>query len=259
MVEHFFPETPGRFGIVRSVSPGLPAYPHLVGEEDNPLVEAPEHLDWILVMVGAVRHQLAGSDVLVTGNIAWFPPDDGPAVAPDLLVIPGLRADRLGRVQRDGRRMRSYRQSPDDPVPTAAVEVASASNSTAELQAKAARYLLAGVHDVLTIDPERSQVRRWRLEPDGAAVADDALGAHIDSLEISFVVPDVGGLAICCPGGHLVHPGFDPYGWIVHERGRADVAEARADDAEARADARAEAKAARLEATLRAAGLEPHD
>ena len=80
-------------------------------------------------------------------------------------------------------------------------------------------------------------------------VETNAVGMFSEGLGLSFVRTAEGSLAVCCPAGRVVHPGDDPFGWLVEEMARADAESSRAD----RESARAESEAARAEeATQRA-------
>ena len=94
-------------------------YAHLPGEEHNPLMESTAHVDWGLVLLNSVRHTLAGTGQLVTGNVAFAPADGQPHTAPDLMVIPGAAGREFGR----------YEPGPDDPVPSVWVSLASTSSN----------------------------------------------------------------------------------------------------------------------------------
>lgn len=225
-----------------SASPGQGTpevdYPHLPGEEYDPLMESTLHAAWCTLLVQAVRHTLAGTDAMVTGNTPFVPTDGGPHTAPDLMVVPGMAGQHFGR----------YEIGPDRPAPTVCLEILSPSNTAAVIERRVRRWLTSGVAEVYVLDPEREVVDRVWLD-DGVLRRRDARGEHSPGLDLAFAVVD-GRLALCCPGGRAVRLDDDPYGWLQSEQRRADEAEARADEAEARAD-EAEARAAELEAELR--------
>jgi hypothetical protein len=220
-------------------------YPHLPGEPHNPLMESSLHAKWCTLLIQAVRHTLAGTDALVTGNTPFVPPDGGPHTAPDLMVVPGVGGREFGR----------YEVGRDGPPPSVCVEIVSPSATRAQLDRRARRWLDSGTAEVYILDPARESIERAAVVA-GALIRRDALGTHSAGLALTFGVVD-GHLALCCPGGRAVTLAGDPFAWLLDEQHRADAAESRADAAESRADAaqsRAEELAARvaeLESRLR--------
>lgn len=216
-------------------------YAHLPGEEANPLMESTAHVDWINVLLNAARHTLAGTGALVTGNVPFAPADGGPHTAPDVMVIPGAAGRSFGR----------YEPGPGDPMPSVCVEVLSPSNTRIEISRRTRRLLRLGVAEVYVLDPERETVAQITTAGD-LLEETDAVGRRSPGLALTFTMVD-GHLALCCPGGRVVRPGDDPFGWLVDERHRAERAQLAADQARAEAgQARAEADQARA----RAAALE---
>jgi hypothetical protein len=211
-------------------------YAHLPGEAQNPLMESTAHVDWGLVLLNSVRHTLAGTDDLVTGNVAFAPSDGAPHTAPDLMVIPGAAGREFGR----------YEPGPDDPLPTVCVEILSPSNTAAEINRRCRRLLGLGVGEVYVLDPRRETVARVTLDADELRHA-SAIGIPSPGLGVTFALSGRH-LAVCCPAGRMVRPGDDPFGWLVDETNRADQADRRADAEASRADAeaaRADGEAAR--------------
>lgn len=212
-------------------------YAHLPGEEQNPLMESTLHVKWGLVLLNSALNTRAGTDDLVTGNVAFAPGDGGPHTAPDIMVIPGAAGSEFGR----------YEPGPNDPLPSVCVEIVSPSNTKTSMTDRCRRLLRLGVAEVYVLDPWRDTI--VRVELDGDQVREvPAIGHYSERLGLTFSKTD-GRLAVCCPGGRLVRPGDEPFGWLAAETERADRAEARADQAEARAD-RAEARADQAEARI---------
>jgi Putative restriction endonuclease len=209
-------------------------YAHLPGEEQNPLMESTAHVDWGLVLLSSVRHTLAATDNLVTGNVAFAPSDGEPHTAPDVMVIPGAAGREFGR----------YEPGPDDPLPSACVEILSPSNTVADINRRCARLLRLGVPEVYVLDPRRETVMRIESNGDGLRET-SAIGVPSPGLGVTFALAGRH-LAVCCPAGRMVRPGDDPFGWLVEETNRADQADRRA-DAEAE---RADAEAARADAAV---------
>jgi Uma2 family endonuclease len=192
-------------------------YAHLPGEEHNPLMESTAHVDWGLVLLNSARHTLAETDCLVTGNVPFAPSDGLAHCAPDVMVIPGAAGRDFGR----------YEPGPDDPMPSVCVEILSPSNTRADIARRCARLLRLGVGEVYVLDPIRETVVRVEQSSDGL-IETSAVGRPSAGLGLTFAM--VGRhLAVCCPGGRMVCPGDDPFGWLVEESRRADRAELRAD------------------------------
>jgi exonuclease VII small subunit len=215
-------------------------YAHLPGEEENPLMESTLHVDWGLVLLNSARHTLSGTNDLVTGNVPFAPDDGGPHTAPDIMVIPGAAGTDFGR----------YEPGPDRPIPTACVEILSPSNRRSEINRRVSRLLRLGVAEVYVLDPVRETVVRV-TEHDGSLIETSAVGTYSPALRLSFATTD-GRLAVCCPGGRMVRPGDDPFGWLVEEMRRADTALSRADAATAQtfaATTQLETTTAQLEST----------
>jgi Putative restriction endonuclease len=208
-------------------------YAHLPGEEENPLMESTLHVDWGLVLLNSARHTLSATNDLITGNVPFAPDDGGPHTAPDIMVIPGAAGTDFGR----------YEPGPDRPLPSACIEILSPSNRRTEINRRVTRLLRLGVEEVYVLDPVRETVVRV-TEHNGSLIETSAIGSYSPALRFSFATSD-GRLAVCCPGGRMVRPGDDPFGWLVEEMRRADIALTRADDAAAQALAATEqAKAA---------------
>jgi Uma2 family endonuclease len=219
-------------------------YAHLPGEEQNPLMESTAHVDWGLVLLNSVRHTLAGTDCLVTGNVAFAPSDGAPHTAPDLMVIPGAAGREFGR----------YEPGADDPLPSVCVEILSPSNTAAEIRRRCTRLLRLGVPEVYVLDPRRETVVRVELDLTKAPAElseTSAIGAPSPGLKVTFALAGHR-LAVCCPAGRMVRPGDDPFGWLVEETNRADQADRRADAESSRADA----ESSRADAAIRRADEE---
>jgi Uma2 family endonuclease len=135
-------------------------YPHLTGEEHNPLMESTLPAAWCTLLIQSVRHTLAGTGAMVTGNTPFLPGDGGPHTAPDLMVVPGLAGQNFGR----------YEVGVHGPAPSVCIEVVSPSNTVAALDRRLGRWLAAGVAEVYELDPERETVVRVTTGPVGSRV-----------------------------------------------------------------------------------------
>jgi len=198
-------------------------YPHLPGEELDPLMESSLHARWVAFLIRTAESALAHTDALVTGNTPFVPSGTKYHTAPDLIVLPGMRGRNLGRYVVDDHGV----------APTVAVEVVSPSNSWPRLERRYRRWLEAGVPEVYQVHPERQTCHRVELRDD-EIVRTDALGRYSPGMNLTFVL--VGDqLGLCCVGGRAVTPVDDPYAWVAEEQQRADAAEERAGIAEERA------------------------
>ena len=85
-----------------SPAPQVPQvdYRHLPGDEHNSLMESTLHATWCTLLVQSVRHTLAGTGAMVTGNTPFVPGDGGPHTAPDLMGVPGMAGRPFGRYAR---------------------------------------------------------------------------------------------------------------------------------------------------------------
>jgi Uma2 family endonuclease len=193
-------------------------YAHLPGEENNPLMESTAHVDWGLVLLNSARHTLANTDHLVTGNVPFAPADGEPHTAPDVMVIPGAAGRSFGR----------YEPGPDEPLPSVCIEILSPSNTKADIKRRCSRLLRLGVGEVYVLDPIRDSVVRVEQSNEGLTET-SAIGVPSPGLGLTFAMAGRH-LAVCCPGGRMVRPGDDPFGWLVEETRRADAAELRSDE-----------------------------
>jgi Uma2 family endonuclease len=203
-------------------------YAHLPGEEQNPLMESTEHVQWTTMLLNAATHTLVGSGDLVTGNVPFSPDDGGPHTAPDIMVIPGASGKSFGR----------YTPGVDGPMPSVAIEILSPSNRRSEIGRRCTRLLRLGVSEVYVLDPRRETMVRVHLDGDELTET-NAIGTLSPGLRLGFTLLDHH-LAVCCPGGRTVRLGDDPFGWLVEEMNRADGESSRAGAESERADALAE-------------------
>jgi Uma2 family endonuclease len=198
-------------------------YPHLPGEELDPLMESTIHSAWGALLVQSAKHTLAGTDALITGNTPFVPSGSKYHTAPDLMVLPGMKGRVFGR----------YVVDEHGVPPVVCVEVVSPSNTWPRLERRYRRWLEAGVPEVYALHPVQQTVDCIVLI-DGEVVHRNALGLRSDGMQMVFTL--VGErLGLCCPGGRVVTLDDDPYGWLVQERLRADTERERAEQAEARA------------------------
>jgi Uma2 family endonuclease len=212
-------------------------YPHLPGEELDPLMESTLHSAWCTLLVQSAQHTMSGTGALVTGNTPFVPSGTKYHSAPDLMVLPDMAGREFGR----------YMVDEHGVVPSVCVEVVSPSNSWPTLERRYRRWLESGVAEVYALHPERDTVDRLPLV-DGDLVRTDALGQYSEGMKMAFVRTD-GHLGLCCPGGRTVSLRSDPYEWLLQEQRRADDAEAATETLQAELAA-AKARIAALEVEL---------
>ena len=213
-----------------------------IDPDDLKMPESPQHRR-ASDLIGLVAANLLGPDHEVFRDMNWYPADGGPAMAPDVMVLPAgawVPPPNL----RDDEPLKSYRQDlTDGPAPSVVVEVPSASDGFVSLLAKAERcqrlgaafYLVNvfGPQSVLRFGPDRLDSTTWLDQP-----VPELGGLRIDV--------DGDDLVVILPDGTRARSDDDLLAQIQH---RADTAEARADTAEERAAA--------LARQLRALGVEP--
>ncbi len=225
-------------------------YPDSDGEptSDNTLQET-----WISRMRGGFG--VACPDAFVAGDLLWYYQEGDPTkrVGPDVMVVYGRpRGDRG-----------SYMQWVEDGVvPQVVVEVWSPGNSFAEQTKKLRLYERLGVEEFIAYDPDRNTFAAFERE-----------GGKLEVVAVKepWVSPRTGCRFVPGEDGlRAYRPDGEPFRSVeeserhaleiasraAENAARADENAARADENAARADENA-AKAARLEAQLRALGIEP--
>jgi hypothetical protein len=204
--------------------------------------ENPEHRR-IVDAIGIVAARALRPHTSVYRDMNWYPPDNGTAVAPDIMTLP---AGALPDVAK------SYRQTSNElPVPTVMVEVASATDSFDGIRAKSVRCGALGV-DVFIISTDPLVGGAMRLAP-GSTEFVNWTGKRIDQLGGLSVEMTEGHVAVRTPEGMLVSTDTELLNILAE--GQA-AAEARAAVAQAEA-AEARSRALELEGKLRALGIEP--
>lgn len=210
--------------------------------------ETPEHRR-IVDAIGIVAAHHLSPDITVYRDMNWYPPDQGHALAPDIMTLPAQALPRDAK---------SYRQSTTElPWPLVVVEVPSPTDSYDGMRLKAARYNSLGVDVyVISTDPV---VGAERFAP-GQSGSVTWTGRPIEPLGgLSIEVVD-GRVAIRTPEGVLISTDAELLKLLTESRTAARAAAAAARAAEAAASSQAAADRARtleLEAKLRALGVEP--
>jgi hypothetical protein len=213
-----------------------------VDPDTSKVPEDPEHRRIVdAIGVVAARHLQPG--VIVYRDMNWYPPDDGNAIAPDLMTLPA------GVLPKDAK---SYRQSTEAlPMPGVVVEVPSASDSYDGMRVKAARYNALGVAlYVISTDPVVGGATQYLA---GSSEVTVWTGRPIASLGGLSIEMSEGRVAVRTPDGTLIATDVD----LCNHMARAE-ANALAQAAEAqRQTAAALERTAQLEARLRELGVEP--
>src|SRR5262249_51574210 len=129
---------------------GAVVYPESDGK---PMADNSKQFRWILVLAGnllALFQDVA--DVLVGGNMFWYPREGEPEVkeAPDVFVVFGRpKGDRA-----------SYQQWKENDVPlTVVFEVLSPGNTYPEMDNKQLFYEEYGVEEYYVYDPDENKLR----------------------------------------------------------------------------------------------------
>jgi len=196
------------------------------------------HYEWIRLVYDSVREVFEErEDVFVAGNLLWYPVEGRPDIrrAPDTMVV-------FGRPK--GPRS-SWMQWEEGGIgPQFTVEVASKSNSDAEMREKLAFYDRYGVQEYLVYDYPRGRLSIWtREQPDGPLTLVSSVQPWTSALlGMSFWLTPDGGLGIRLSDGRLARS----HGELLRDwRMERERAEAEHD------------RATRLAAKLRELGLDP--
>lgn len=162
------------------VDPYEPEYPQ---DDGNPMAESTLQYQWIVTIKEGLEVLFADrDDVFVAADLLWYATrgDKHDVVAPDVLVV-------FGRPK--GHR-RSYREWVEGGVvPQVVFEVASHTNTAAEMARKLALYDRRGVEEYYYYDPESGELEGWIRQGDRLAPAPDVEDWTSPRLGISFEAP----------------------------------------------------------------------
>lgn len=167
----------------------------LFDPDDLKMPENPHHRR-VVDAIGLAATSLLGSGFDVFRDMNWYPPDEGNAMAPDVMVLPAgafVAAPDL----KPGEPVKSYRQDKTDgPPPVVVLEVPSDTDTFTSLRAKAHRYLELGVPVYIVaidapvvdrLDPVRPGIENWIDKPMAEL---GGLRMTFEDGEIAVVLPD---------------------------------------------------------------------
>jgi len=201
-------------------------------DDGLPMSENTLQFEWITMLQGNLDTLFQDNrDVFVAGDLLWYPVQGEPTirVAPDVMVVFGRPKGYRG----------SYRQWEEGGIsPQVVFEVISPGNSVLELLRKLRFYEQRGVEECYYLDPAVGSASGWWREREGAALVEVA--------EMNGYVSPRLGIRFQVEGERLSlqHSDGEPFhNWIELARER-EAERQRAD---------------RLEARLRALGLDPDD
>ena len=210
--------------------------------DDEPMAENTLQYQWIVTIVGGLRHLLAENpNVFVAGDLFWYPikGDRDTRLAPDVMVAIGRPKGHRG----------SYRQWEEAGIaPQVVFEVLSPGNRKAAMSEKFKFYERHGVEEYYVYDPDRLRLKGF-LRHGERLVEIKPMNGHISPrLAIKFEM-GADGLTIRRPDGKPFVTFEEIAEQEEQERRRAEQAAERAEQAEDRAK-RAEEREEQLEREL---------
>mgnify|MGYP001096355191 CR=1 FL=1 len=160
-----------------------PYDPRFPSSDGKPMAESTTQFRWIVTIKEGLDALFADrDDVFVAGDLLWYANREDPtdAMAPDAMVV-------FGRPKGD---RRSYREWVEDGVvPQVVFEVASYTNTPAEMAEKLRRYDARGVEEYYFYDPESGAFEGWLRRPDGLMPLRKADGWTSPRLGVTFDAP----------------------------------------------------------------------
>jgi Uma2 family endonuclease len=210
--------------------------------DGKPMADNTRQFRYIVMIQGGIAALFADrDDVFVAGDLLWYPVEGNNRlrVAPDTLVVFGRPPGDRG----------AYLQWKEDDIPPQVVfEVMSPGNTFSEMARKLRFYERYGVEEYYLYDPDRGELNGWLRHGENLEEIDEMIGWISPRLKVRF---DLVGADLALYG-----PDEKRFAFYVELEQRSRIAEAQASFAAERAEA-AEARIARLEAQLRAQGIEP--
>ncbi len=170
-------------GAGASTSTFLDPYDPLFPSSDGkPMAESTTQFRWIVTIKEGLEALFADrDDIFVAGDLLWYVDRTNPAdvMAPDAMVV-------FGRPKGERRSYRAWVE--DEVVPQVVFEVASYTNTPAEMAEKRRRYDARGVEEYYFYDPESGDFEGWLRRPNGLW-AIDADGWTSPRLGVTFEAP----------------------------------------------------------------------
>ena len=211
-------------------------------DDGNPMAENTVQFRWIVtVKEGLDRVFRDRSDVFVAGDLLWYPVEGQPEIrqAPDALVVFGRPKGDRG----------SYMQWVEAGIaPQVVFEILSPGNRHKEMVKKFDFYQRHGVEEYYVYDPESCELDGWQRIGDRLVEIAAMNGWVSPRLGVRFDLSQ-GELILIDPAGQR----FLTFGELALERDTA----VQQRDALARELSEARERAERLEAQIRALGVEP--
>ena len=189
--------------------------------DGKPMSDNTKQYHWIVAVQGGLDDWFAGrADVLVVGNLLWYPVED-PKIraAPDVMVIFGRPKGDRG----------SYIQIREDNIaPQVVFEVLSPGNRAGEMQRKLKLYEQHGVEEYYVLDPDFERHKGYERVGDKLEPITELFGWTSPRLGVRFEL--TAEFRILTPDGRA----FEFLPDVMRGRREADL---RADEADLRAEA----------------------
>ena len=210
--------------------------------DGKPMADNTRQFCYIVMIQGGIAALFADrNDVFVAGDLLWYPVEGNNRlrIAPDTMVVFGRPPGDRG----------AYLQWKEGNIPPQVVfEVMSPGNTFGEMARKLRIYERYGVEEYYLYDPDRGELSGWRRHGDNLEEIDEMIGWISPRLKVRF---DLEGSDLV-----LYDPDDVRFVFYVELHQRARLAEERASFVEEQFEVAA-ARIARLEAQLRAQGVEP--
>jgi Uma2 family endonuclease len=212
--------------------------------DGQPMADNTLQFRWIVTIKENLESLFAQDpDVFVAGDLLWYPVEGHPEIrrAPDALVVFGRPKGNRG----------SYRQWQEKNIPPHVVfEVLSPGNRPSEMTDKWEFYNTYGVEEYYIYDPDSVDLDGWQRQGEQLRAIRPLHSWISPRLGIRF---DLSGSEL-----RIFRPDGQPFLTFAELDQLRDLEKQRADQAEQRAD-QAEKEIERLQARLRALGVDPAD
>jgi len=218
--------------------------------DGKPLADNTLQFRWIVTLKGGIDALFKDDpNVFVAGDLLWYPVQGQPKIvqAPDVMVA-------IGRPKSD---RRSYKQWEEDDIsPQVVFEIASKSNTVAELEGtKHDFYQRHGVEEYYLYDPERIVLKGWLRSQDKLEPIESMLGWVSPRLGIRFEIAD-GELQVFHPNGDRFRDIAEYDRWVEEKDRQIEERERQIEEKDRRILEEQRRSQALME-QLRALGVEP--